>query len=75
MSFKNDYEVFAWDFSQENGVRLDVRLTAIGPSKLEALINLREQIDSKIFQERMHMHNAPTEVDVWDGDGSDLYLH
>ena len=75
MFFKNDYKVFAWDFSQENSMRVDVRLTAIGPSKLEALINLREQIDSKIFQERMHMHNAPTQEDVWDGDGSDMIAH
>jgi hypothetical protein len=75
MLFKNDYEVFAWDFSQENIMRVDVRLTAIGPSKLEALINLREQIDNKIFQERMHMHNAPTQEDVWDGDGSDMIAY
>lgn len=53
MFMKNDYEVFAWDYSQENTRRLDVRLTAIGASELEALIKLREKIDERIFLERM----------------------
>ena len=56
MFMKNDYEVFAWDYSQETTRRLDVRLTATGESELEALLNLREKIDSYIFNARMEKY-------------------
>lgn len=63
MFFKNDYEVFALDSSQDGIVRVDVRLTESQPTMLMALIALREKIDAHIFDERMRLRELPCEVE------------
>lgn len=64
MFFKNDYEVFALDHSQDGIVRVDVRLTESQPTMLMALIALREKIDVHIFNERMRLKELSCEADA-----------
>ena len=53
MFFKNDYDVCAYDYAN-NECEVSVRLTGKAKTKLAALLQIKEKIESEIFKTRMY---------------------